>query len=352
MPSPIQLLMPPAFKRALKNGLDPSFVARWSRHWFDAQQVKDALDALDNTYGGSLTGQEKRVAQMLRRLLVEHEAPKPISTPPASALLRELAVSHPNFTSVVEHVLAQQALMRTRHAMPRRLQPMLLLGSPGIGKTSFVQALSAAMCVSHRVVSINTSSAGFCLSGLDRGWATGKEGLVFTLLMQSATLNPLVMLDEVDKSGSNEKSDPLGPLYQLLEMHTARQFRDEFLGIEVNASFITWVASANTCDSLPLPLLDRFKVFDIAAPDSAQMETIVRNQYAALRKEAPALAEALSSDVVDCLRRKSPRESQAALQSAAGMAAMRTEGSRSGTVTLKVGDLPAGMPASRSMGFV
>lgn len=239
-------LLDPVVRRAIKNGQNPDVARKWERTWYNVDQAKTQLRMVDTAPSGSLSSQDKRLQQLLRRMLMEQQDPRPVGMPPHPSALQALKNSHPNFAEVVDHVLAQQALMRTRHALPRRLQPMLLLGSPGIGKTSFVQALAAAMQVSQRTVAMNNATAGFLLAGLDRGWATGKEGLVFSLLQQSNTLNPLVLLDEVDKAQSNEKTEPLAPLYQLLEVHTARQFRDEFLDVEVNASFITWVASAGS----------------------------------------------------------------------------------------------------------
>lgn len=343
----------PLVRRAIKNGQNPDVARKWERTWFNMDQAKAQLRALDTAPSGGLSSQERRLQQVLRCMLLnDEEATHQVGMPPHPSALQALKNSHPNFAEVVDHVLAQQALMRTRHALPRRLQPMLLLGSPGIGKTSFVQALAAAMQVSQRTVAMNNATAGFLLAGLDRGWATGKEGLVFSLLQQSNTLNPLVLLDEVDKAMSNEKTEPLAPLYQLLEVHTARQFRDEFLDVEVNASFITWVASANSTETLPAPLLDRFRVFDIEAPNEAQMATVVRNQYAALREDIPALAATLRDDVLHALGQRSPRECQAALHAAAGRAALRADATGSVQLYLLPEDLPPAMGCTRSMGFV
>lgn len=346
-------LLDPLVRRAIKNGQNPDVARKWERNWYNVDQAKQQLRMVDTAPSGSLSSQDKRLQQLLRHMLLdEKQTSRPVGMPTHPGPLQALKTSHPNFAEVVDHVLAQQALMRTRHALPRRLQPMLLLGNPGIGKTSFVQALAAAMQVSQRTVAMNNATAGFLLAGLDRGWATGKEGLVFSLLQQSSTLNPLVLLDEVDKALSNEKTEPLAPLYQLLEVHTARQFRDEFLDVELNASFITWVASANGTEKVPAPLLDRFRVFEIEAPNAAQMATLARNQYAALREDVPALAATLRDDILHALGQRSPRDCQAALQAAAGHAALRAAATGSAQVCLLPEDLPPAMACTRSMGFV
>jgi chromosomal replication initiation ATPase DnaA len=139
-------LLDPVVRRALKNGQNPDVARKWERTWYDVDQAKTQLRALDTAPSGGLSSQEKRLQQILRRMLLnDEEATRQVGMPPHPNALQALKTSHPNFVEVVDHVLAQQALMRTRHALPRRLQPMLLLGSPGIGKTSFVQALAAAM---------------------------------------------------------------------------------------------------------------------------------------------------------------------------------------------------------------
>lgn len=351
MTSPLKLL-DYKFRAALKNGLEPDTARKWQRDWFDLAQVRPQLKLLEQAPHGSLSSQERRVLTVLRRLVAQERCSRSVGEPPPSHALSGLKTSHPNFREVVEHVQAQLALMRTRHAGPRRIQPMLLLGDPGIGKTSFAQALARAMQVACRVVAMNTATAGFSLSGLDRGWASGREGLVFSVLEESATLNPLIMLDEVDKALSNEKSEPLAPLYQLLEAHTAREFRDEFLEVTVNASFVTWVATANRSDTLPAPLLDRLRVFEIQPPDCLQMELIACNQYAALREDIPALAPGLCPRVLQSLVQRTPRDCQAALQVAAGHAAVRADLSGSDEVSLTLDDLPPAVRCMQSMGFV
>jgi ATP-dependent Lon protease len=108
----------------------------------------------------------------------------------------------------------------------------------------------------------------------------------------------------------------LSPFYSLLESHSAKRFKDEALEIELNASRVIWVATANYNELVPQPILSRMKVVDIKRPDSTQMKDVVISIYSSFRNSKP-YGKLLDPDVhenaMDLLRTKSPREAKLAI---------------------------------------
>jgi len=298
--------------------------------------------------------QEKRLRQLLENLMDGSvSSMSRVVVPDSVQALETLLDTHPNFAAVTEMVLGQVCLMRSRAARPTRLPPVLLAGDAGIGKTSYTAHLALALGVPMHMVSMSSATGGFTLTGLDKGWATGREGRVFAGLYAGPALNPVFLLDELDKTPEQEKSDPKGALYPLLERHTASAFTDEFVGVPVDASYITWVATANNVTALPAALLSRFKVFDIAPPTREQMRRVVAAQYAAIRKLAPALKRELPAQVTDSLLHLTPRGSQSALDVAVGVASRRLQASGDKRIEVTLGDLQIQTaPQVQTFGFV
>jgi ATP-dependent Lon protease len=146
------------------------------------------------------------------------------------------------------------------------VMPILLLGGPGVGKTHFAKRLARAMGTDCELISMNALSAGFVITGSSASWRGAKCGKVAERLVRGQYANPVVVLDEVEKASGSSQSDPLAALYQLLEPETSRAFRDEFIDVEIDASQIFWVLTANSTEGIPAPLLNRMAVYEVPAP--------------------------------------------------------------------------------------
>ncbi|HEU4460877.1 MAG TPA: AAA family ATPase [Methylibium sp.] len=192
--------------------------------------------------------------------------------------LADLEARMPNFRAPVALVRNALRLAEVTNT-PTRIPPLLLLGPPGVGKTLFSQRLAELMAVPHATIAFDQPSAGSALRGADKFWSNSESGLLFQLVCLGAMANPVILLDELDKSaGSSTKHDldPLAQLHGALERQTARHIKDISVDIEFDASLVTYVATANSLHGIGMPLLSRFEIFSIAPPSGDDAIEVAR----------------------------------------------------------------------------
>ncbi len=188
-----------------------------------------------------------------------------IVKPSSEEGLDSLYESAPNFGEVIGDLRKQMALAVFGNE-PVSFTPILLLGEPGLGKTHFAKCVSKVLGTHFEFISMSSLTAGWILSGASSQWNSAKPGKVAQSLVNGEFANPLVVLDEVDKCGGDSRYDPMGALYGLLERDTAEHFRDEFIEVEMDASHILWIATANDESAIPEPILNRMNVYVIDRP--------------------------------------------------------------------------------------
>jgi ATP-dependent Lon protease len=244
-----------------------------------------------------------------------------VTTPSSPAALAPLAEDCPNFDEVVDDLTRYLGLAHAGDG-GFNVMPILLLGDPGVGKTHFAKRLAKTMQTECELISMNALSAGFVITGSSASWKGAKCGKVAERLVRGQYANPVVVLDEVEKASGSSQSDPLAALYQLLEPETSRAFRDEFIDVEIDASQIFWVLTANSTDGIPSPLLNRMAVYEVPAPTPEQAAAIAQRIYAGLLRELHLgkFAPQLDGAVIDRLAGVSPRDMRKTLLDSLGYA--------------------------------
>ena len=226
----------------------------------------------------------------------------------------------PNFGEVIDDIKKSLALAISGRE-PLAFAPILLLGEPGIGKTHFARQLAAELATGYQFVAMNSLTAGWILSGASAQWNHAKPGRVAQALVGGEVANPVMVLDEVDKAGGDSRYDPMGPLYELFEHDTACHFRDEYIDVEIDASHILWVTTANDEHAIPEPILNRMNVYSIPRPDADESFAIACHLYREIMAEHdwgfPAEPPA---DAMERLALVPPREQRRALMKAFGNA--------------------------------
>lgn len=295
---------------------DPS-----QKPWLDIRMLATEKQRITSGDVKNLSDSDKEFLQFIEKVEDRGMLRKPV-VPDPKALIAMVA-RFPNFKEPLYHLAQQAAFARLAGDTGFHSIPILLSGPAGVGKTHFALALAELFGTHAEVLSIASQSSGFVLAGLDRGYSSSKVGLILKALLYDTTLSPVVVLDEIDKGTENSRSDPLGPLYSLLEPRTSKAFRDEYAGFNIDASQIFWLATANNPDRIPGPLLSRFKVFEIAEPTKDEVLQIAQHVYKEMGHGLAGAPHALPISWQHRITGQSVRSIRLALQEALGAAALR-----------------------------
>ena len=281
---------------------------------YDVPAVEKALQELSPNSNEAL----RAVYEKMLRLGGQRFTVKPSALPQMEALFEDL----PNFAEVLEDIRKHLALCVDSNDSIE-LPPMLLLGEPGIGKTHFARKLAELLGTGFGFVPMSSLTAGWVLSGASSQWKNAKPGKVFDTFLNGDYANPVIVVDELDKAASDGQYDPLGALYELLEIDTATRFVDEFVELPIDASGAVWLATANDASRIPEPVLNRMAVYEIDAPDEAGARRIAQKIYSEIRNGhdwGRRFPEMPSDATLDKLAAMAPREMRRVVQSAFGTA--------------------------------
>lgn len=227
-----------------------------------------------------------------------------------AALLARIAaldLTCPQFGHVTAWIL-RAATLAMAGGQPLRLDPCVLLGPPGVGKTFYARRLAEAFDVSTLTIPMNlVTDRGSWFSGLAPAWRAAGPGKIAQLLIDSDSASPVVVIDEIEKSSPiNPSETPINVVHSLLERENARAFQDEFLEIPLRADAIIWIATANDLSPLPASIVDRLITFEISLqPD--QMQAIQRSLFAEANVASGNLFETPSEALFEELASMTPR---------------------------------------------
>lgn len=159
-----------------------------------------------------------------------------------------------------------------------RVDPVLLLGGAGVGKTHLVQTLAALAEVPFRRLEGGVLTASFEIGGTEFNWSSGTPGVAVRVIAETGVANPLILIDEVEKftAGKGSGGDPRAALLPFLQRSTAANFNCPYLRAPIDLSHVSWLLCANSLDGLSRPLLDRLTVFEVVAPQGADLVALVR----------------------------------------------------------------------------
>ena len=230
---------------------------------------------------------------------------------------RILNADHDGLEDVKDRILEHLAVRKLQ--AERGLKPadgrgsgaiLALVGPPGVGKTSLGQSIANALERKFVRVALGGIRDEAEIRGHRRTYVGAQPGRLVRALREAGTMNPVIVLDEVDKIGSDYRGDPSSALLEVLDPAQNHTFRDHYLEVDLDLSRVMFVATANVLDTIPGPLLDRMEVIRLDGYTESEKLSIARHHLlerqltrAALRDDEVEIDdEALRTIVADYTR--------------------------------------------------
>jgi ATP-dependent Lon protease len=281
----------------IRNWLDTVFEIPWGERSVDDYDIDRARAVLDADHTG-LDEVKERIVEMLavRKLLAERAAEEVAEGAPRAdgegadgdaetdaGDESGAADGEPGAgDSAVEPVVAEIEPVTDNGRRPGAI--LALAGPPGVGKTSLGASIARALGRKFTRVALGGIRDEAEIRGHRRTYVGAQAGRIVRALQEAGTMNPVILLDEVDKVGADWRGDPSSALLEVLDPAQNHTFRDHYLEVDLDLSDVLFLATANMLETIPGPLLDRMEVIRLDGYTHDEKVAIARDHLVARQR--------------------------------------------------------------------
>jgi len=217
---------------------------------------------------------------------------------------------HFGLNKVKERILETIAVRQLAPEMPPQI--LCLVGPPGVGKTSIAYSIARSLNRKMARIALGGVHDEADIRGHRKTYVGAMPGRILTAMIQAGSMNPVLLLDEVDKMGSDYRGDPSAALLEVLDGEQNKTYRDHFLEIPFDLSKVMFITTANTTDTIPRPLLDRMEIIELGSYTDEEKVMIAKDhllpkqmQKHGIKKSMLRISEDAIREIIQCYTRES-----------------------------------------------
>ena len=217
---------------------------------------------------------------------------------------------HFGLEKVKERILETIAVRQMAPDMPPQI--ICLVGPPGVGKTSISYSIARSLNRNMARISLGGIHDEADIRGHRKTYVGAMPGRIMAAMTQAGSSNPLLLLDEIDKMGSDYRGDPSAALLEVLDGEQNHTYRDHYLEIPYDLSDVMFITTANTLDTVPRPLLDRMEIIELGSYTDEEKLMIAKNHLIpkqlskhGLKKSQVRITDDAVREIISCYTRES-----------------------------------------------